>query len=151
MNDDTIYVTLTLSLENIDVVLNALEEKALNIQALRQNIYNVANNQIDIIKQQKETQQKVEEEPLKRQEERKKKVMENIKLICKDCGKEFDFTVGEQRFYEEKGFAQPIRCKECRDAKKARNLEREKAGTSKEDDFEAILKKFQENTIKFDK
>ena len=48
--------------------------------------------------------------------------MENIKLICKDCGKEFDFTVGEQRFYEEKGF-----------------------------DFEAILKKFQENTIKFDK
>ena len=51
--------------------------------------------------------------------------MENIKLICKDCKKEFDFTVGEQRFYEEKGFAAPIRCKECRDAKKARNLERE--------------------------
>ena len=77
--------------------------------------------------------------------------MENIKLICKDCGKEFDFAVGEQRFYEEKGFAQPIRCKECRDAKKARNLEREKAETSKEDDFEAMLKKFQENTSKFDK
>ena len=65
MNDDTIYVTLTLSLENIDVVLNALEEKALNIQALRQNIYDVANNQIEIVKQQKEAQQKVEEEPLK--------------------------------------------------------------------------------------
>ena len=77
--------------------------------------------------------------------------MENIKLICKDCGKEFDFNVGEQRFYEEKGFAQPIRCKECRDAKKARNLEKEKAETSKEDDFEAMLKKFQENTSKFDK
>ena len=29
--------------------------------------------------------------------------MENIKLICKDCKKEFDFTVGEQKFYEEKG------------------------------------------------
>ena len=77
--------------------------------------------------------------------------MENIKLVCKDCGKEFDFTVGEQRFQEEKGFAQPIRCKECRDAKKARNLEREKTEVSKEDDFEAMLKKFQENTIKFDK
>lgn len=77
--------------------------------------------------------------------------MENIKLICKDCGKEFDFTVGEQRFYEEKGFAQPIRCKECRDAKKARNLEREKTEASKKDDFEAMLKNFQENTIKFDK
>ena len=73
MNDDTIYVTLTLSLENIDVVLNALEEKALNIQALRQNIYNVANNQIDIIKQQQETQQKVEEEPLKGKKKGKRK------------------------------------------------------------------------------
>ena len=151
MNDDTIYVTLTLSLENIDVVLNALEEKALNIQALRQNIYNVANNQIDIIKQQKETQQKVEEEPLKRQEERKKKVMENIKLVCKDCKKEFDFTVGEQKFYEEKGFAAPIRCKECRDAKKARNLEREQANSNIEETFEDMLKRFQANTVKIEK
>ena len=77
--------------------------------------------------------------------------MEPITFVCHAGGTAFDFTVGEQRFYEEKGFAQPIRCKECRDAKKARNLEREKAETSKEDDFEAMLKKFQENTIKFDK
>ena len=73
MNDDTIYVTLTLSLENIDVVLNALEEKALNIQALRQNIYDVANNQIEIVKQQKEAQQKVEEEPLNGKKKGKRK------------------------------------------------------------------------------
>lgn len=73
MNDDTIYVTLTLSLENIDVVLNALEEKALNIQALRQKIYNVADNQINIIKQQKEAQQTVEEEPLKDKKRGRKK------------------------------------------------------------------------------
>ena len=73
MNDDTIYVTLTLSLENIDVVLNALEEKALNIQALRQNIYDVANNQIEIVKQQKEAQQKVEEESLKGKKKGKRK------------------------------------------------------------------------------
>lgn len=73
MNDDTIYVTLTLSLENIDVVLNALEEKALNIQALRQNIYDIANNQIEIIKQQKEAQQKVEEEPSKGKKKGKRK------------------------------------------------------------------------------
>ena len=77
--------------------------------------------------------------------------MENIKLICKDCGKEFDFTVGEQRFYEEKGFAQPIRCKECRDAKKARNLEREKANSNAEETFEDMLKRFQANTIKIEK
>ena len=73
MNDDTIYITLTLSLENIDVVLNALEEKALNIKALRQKIYNVADNQINIIKQQKEAQQTVEEEPLKDKKKGRKK------------------------------------------------------------------------------
>ena len=73
MNDDTIYITLTLSVENIDVVLNALEEKALNIKALRQKIYNVADNQINIIKQQKEAQQTVEEEPLKDKKRGRKK------------------------------------------------------------------------------
>lgn len=40
-------------------------------------------------------------------------------IICKDCGKEFVFTVGEQEFYAEKGFDKaPIRCKECRYKKK---------------------------------
>ena len=73
MNDDTIYITLTLSLENIDVVLNALEEKAFNIKALRQKIYNVADNQINIIKQQKEAQQIAEEEPLKDKKKGRKK------------------------------------------------------------------------------
>ena len=73
MNDDTIYITLTLSLENIDVVLDALEEKAFNIKALRQKIYNVADNQINIIKQQKEAQQIVEEEPLKDKKKGRKK------------------------------------------------------------------------------
>lgn len=45
---------------------------------------------------------------------------EDIKIICKDCGEEFLFTVGEQNFYEEKGFQnKPVRCKACRDKKKA--------------------------------
>lgn len=36
-------------------------------------------------------------------------------LICKECGKEFTFSAGEQEFYEEKGFQnEPTRCKECR-------------------------------------
>lgn len=42
-------------------------------------------------------------------------------IVCKDCGKEFIFTVGEQQFYAEKGFEnKPVRCKECRMAKKAK-------------------------------
>ena len=45
--------------------------------------------------------------------------MEDKKIICKDCGVEFDFTVGEQEFYKEKGFENdPVRCTACRRARK---------------------------------
>ncbi len=45
---------------------------------------------------------------------------EDKTLVCKDCGKEFVFTAGEQEFYAERGFEnEPVRCKECRAAKKA--------------------------------
>ena len=41
-------------------------------------------------------------------------------LVCKECGKEFVFTAGEQQFYADRGFQnEPQRCKACRDAKKA--------------------------------
>lgn len=45
--------------------------------------------------------------------------MEDKKIICKDCGQEFVFTVGEQEFYKEKGFENdPVRCSACRRARK---------------------------------
>jgi predicted N-acetyltransferase YhbS len=49
--------------------------------------------------------------------------MEDKKVICKDCGCEFIFTVGEQKFYQEKGFEnEPQRCPECRaERKRQRN------------------------------
>jgi len=41
-------------------------------------------------------------------------------LTCKDCGNEFIFTEGEQAFYVEKGFENdPVRCADCRKARKA--------------------------------
>lgn len=40
-------------------------------------------------------------------------------LTCKDCGNKFTFTAREQAFYAEKGFSEPLRCKTCRDARKA--------------------------------
>lgn len=41
-------------------------------------------------------------------------------LVCKDCGKEFIFTAGEQEFYAEKGFQnEPVRCKDCRANRKS--------------------------------
>ncbi len=42
----------------------------------------------------------------------------NLVIICKDCGTEFDFTTRDQEFYEQMGFDKPVRCKECREAKK---------------------------------
>ncbi len=40
-------------------------------------------------------------------------------IVCKECEKEFDFTAGEQSFYEKNKFSEPVRCKACRDARKA--------------------------------
>ena len=46
-------------------------------------------------------------------------MFEDKTLICKDCGKEFVFTAGEQAFYAEKGFQnEPTRCKACRTNRK---------------------------------
>ncbi|MBQ9467807.1 MAG: zinc-ribbon domain containing protein [Clostridia bacterium] len=51
---------------------------------------------------------------------------EDITLTCKECGKEFVFTAGEQAFYAEKGFQnQPRMCRECRQAKKAAGPKKE--------------------------
>lgn len=49
--------------------------------------------------------------------------MQDKTLVCKDCGKEFVFTVGEQEFYKEKGFDnEPVRCPDCRRAKKNQRM-----------------------------
>lgn len=51
--------------------------------------------------------------------------MEDRTLVCKDCGKEFVFTVGEQEFFKEKGFDNdPVRCPDCRRARKAQRNNR---------------------------
>ena len=51
--------------------------------------------------------------------------IEDKKIICKDCGNEFVFTVGEQEFYKEKGFDNdPVRCADCRRARKQQNNRR---------------------------
>jgi CxxC-x17-CxxC domain-containing protein len=40
-------------------------------------------------------------------------------LVCRDCGQEFVFTVGEQVFYENRGFTSaPSHCPACRAARK---------------------------------
>ena len=41
-------------------------------------------------------------------------------LTCRDCGREFAFTAGEQQFYQSRGLVnEPGRCPDCRRARKA--------------------------------
>lgn len=48
---------------------------------------------------------------------------EDKTLVCRDCGGEFVFTQGEQTFFAERGFSEPIRCKSCRDTRKSQKNE----------------------------
>lgn len=45
-------------------------------------------------------------------------------LNCSDCPGTFVFTERDQEFYASKSFANPKRCKPCREKHKARNAER---------------------------
>lgn len=40
-------------------------------------------------------------------------------IPCAECGDEFIWEAGEQRFFASKGLAQPKRCPSCRRARKA--------------------------------
>jgi len=40
-------------------------------------------------------------------------------IDCKDCQATFVFTAGEQKFFAERQFTTPVRCKPCREARKA--------------------------------
>ena len=47
---------------------------------------------------------------------------EDKEIVCKDCGKTFIFTVGEQEFYKSKNFPDPQRCRQCAKKKRRRFL-----------------------------
>jgi ssDNA-binding Zn-finger/Zn-ribbon topoisomerase 1 len=54
---------------------------------------------------------------------------EDMTLTCRDCGKQFIFTAGEQEFYAQKGFLhEPVRCPECRRARKQAMGKRDRRG-----------------------
>lgn len=40
-------------------------------------------------------------------------------LTCKDCKGPFVFTAGEQEFYAARDYSTPLRCKPCREVRKA--------------------------------
>jgi CxxC-x17-CxxC domain-containing protein len=52
-------------------------------------------------------------------------------LTCRDCGRPFEFTAGEQEFYASRGFTnEPSRCPECRAARKASGGDSRSGGQS---------------------
>ena len=44
--------------------------------------------------------------------------MSDRTLTCRDCGQAFVFTAGEQAFYAERGYSEPLRCPSCRASRK---------------------------------
>lgn len=66
-------------------------------------------------------------------------------LVCKDCGREFVFTAGEQEFYAEKGFKnEPSRCKECRDQRKS--MQRRDSSKPRRELYDAVCSACGQNT-----
>lgn len=61
---ETIRVTVGLTLEDVDVVLNALEEKSLNVSKLRQDIFNDVSAQVATIQQEQKYMKEQEEKEL---------------------------------------------------------------------------------------
>ncbi len=58
-------------------------------------------------------------------------------LMCRDCGKEFAFTTGEQEFYSSRGLVnEPKRCPECR-ATRRREQQQQGGGFGNRPSFSA--------------
>ena len=58
--------------------------------------------------------------------------MQDQTLTCKDCGKQYVWTAGEQEFYQQKGFTNPpSRCPDCRKLKKQQMRENRQMFTVK--------------------
>lgn len=54
---DNQQVTINLTLENVDVILNALAEKSFNVNALREKIYNEVKSQVVNIEENQEQEE----------------------------------------------------------------------------------------------
>ena len=50
-------------------------------------------------------------------------------LKCRECDRDFAFTVGEQEFYASRGFTnEPARCPECRANRRTQSSDGERSG-----------------------
>lgn len=49
--------------------------------------------------------------------------MADITRQCKDCGKSFVITEGQQKWFKSKKFSFPVRCEACRQVRKQKKEE----------------------------
>jgi hypothetical protein len=59
--------------------------------------------------------------------------METLILTCIQCEEDFEFSIDEQKKYNQKGFDAPLRCAQCRKnkAKKFKFVEKRKSRDKK--------------------
>ena len=71
-------------------------------------------------------------------------------MICKDCGKEFNMTSGEVKFYVSKNLELPKRCPNCRKSRKFAREENERQQKWEEDErkLKILLSSLPYNHIK---
>ncbi|HEV2262562.1 MAG TPA: zinc-ribbon domain containing protein [Candidatus Rubrimentiphilum sp.] len=70
--------------------------------------------------------------------------MEDKNITCKDCGRDFVFSVRDQQFYAEKGFQnEPQRCRDCRQSRKGQGSG---TGGGNRQSFEAVCAECGANT-----
>ena len=46
-------------------------------------------------------------------------------ITCVECNARFNFTEGEERFFKEKNWSKPLRCKSCREKRKDLRVQRQ--------------------------
>lgn len=75
-----------------------------------------------------------------------------MKLICKQCGKEFTITDGEKEFYKSKKLALPKRCKNCRNnnKNKRRKFKVVENKDFEEDEIKRLIKEKEVQTSNID-
>jgi CxxC-x17-CxxC domain-containing protein len=49
-------------------------------------------------------------------------VGEDKVIVCRECNNEFVFTAGEQSFFAERGFVDPVRCPGCRSQRRRERM-----------------------------
>lgn len=74
-----------------------------------------------------ESSQPVNEEEIQQREDLLNETLlgyapQDLILKCWDCGNRFTFSVGEQKFFKQKGLSHPKRCSKCRDKGFEENL-----------------------------